>query len=69
MLRKTTLALVAVALGGGASVAVAACGEDRGEVQVETSATGKSGTETSGTETSGKTETSETETGKTETSP
>lgn len=62
--------MAALALGGGASVTVAACGEDRGEVQVETSGTGTSGTETSGagTETS-ETGTETTETGKTETSP
>jgi hypothetical protein len=68
MLPKTSVLLVALALGGGASVAVAACGEDRGDVQVETSGTGKSGTETSGTGTSG-TATGKTETSETETSP
>ena len=53
MFRKLSVIMAALALGGGASVAVAACGEDRGEVQVETAGTGKSGTETSGkTETS-----------------
>jgi hypothetical protein len=36
--------LAAAALGGGLSAAVAACGEDRGDVQTETGGTGTTGT-------------------------
>lgn len=61
MLRKTATVAIAAALGTGASVGIAACGEDReGEVQFEdgtgtettgTGTTGTTGTETTGTET------------------
>ena len=50
MLKKTAVALICAALGAGASVAVSACGEDRGEVEVEGGATtggGTTGTTTS----------------------
>jgi hypothetical protein len=56
MLRKTVTVALAAALGGGAAVGVAACGEDRsGDVQFE----GGTGTETTGTaaETTGTAET------------
>ena len=58
MLRKTVTLAVAAALGCGAAVGVAACGEDRsGDVEFEggmgTETTGTSGTETTGTETTG----------------
>lgn len=50
MLRKLTATLAALALGAGAAFGVAACGEDRGSVEVEggtgtgkTGATGKTG--------------------------
>jgi hypothetical protein len=57
MLRRTTTVAVAVALGGGSALGVAACGEDRsGDVKFEgdtgTSTTG-TGTVTTGTETTG----------------
>jgi hypothetical protein len=57
----------ALALGGGASLGVAACGEKRGSVQFQ----GDNGTETAGTGTSGtaETSTSKTATSKTTTSP
>jgi hypothetical protein len=59
---------VAAALGGGAAVGVAACGEKRGDVQIEGD-TG-TGTNTTGTSTTGTAETSEkTTTSKTSTSP
>jgi hypothetical protein len=67
MLRKTATVAIAAALGGGAAVGIAACGEDRdGDVQFE----GGTGTETSGTatETTG-TETTPTDTTGTETTP
>ena len=58
MMRKTTTAVIAAALGTGAAIGVAACGEDRsGEVQFEdgtgseTAATGTVDTETTPTET------------------
>ena len=56
--------MVAAALGTGAAVGAAACGEDReGEVEFQTEGTGTAGTgtETVGTETAG-TETAGTET-------
>jgi hypothetical protein len=72
MMRKTATAVVAAALGTGAAIGVAACGEDRsGEVQFDegtgTQTTG-TGSETTGTgsETTGKTEA---ETTGTETTP
>jgi hypothetical protein len=69
MLKKTVTVALAAALGGGAAVGVAACGEDRsGDVQFE----GGTGTETTGTgtETTGTaTETTPTETTGTETTP
>jgi hypothetical protein len=79
MLKKAGILMVAAALGTGAAVGVAACGEDReGEVEFQTEGTGTAGTgtETAGTETAGtetetapETETeSETET-ETETTP
>jgi hypothetical protein len=72
MLRRTTTIVIAAALGTGAAIGVAACGEDRkGSVKFE----GDSGTETAGTaatETSGSAPTgtaeTRTETG-TETAP
>jgi hypothetical protein len=65
MLRKTATVAIAAALGGGAAIGVAACGEDRdGDVQFE------GGTETTGTATGGATETTgTTETPETETAP
>jgi uncharacterized membrane protein len=61
MMRKTTTAVIAAALGTGAAIGVAACGEDRsGEVQfedgtgTETTGTGTEATGT-GTETTGET--------------
>jgi hypothetical protein len=68
MLRKTATVAIAAALGGGAAIGVAACGEDReGDVKFENG----TGTETTGTETTGTTgaETTGTETTGTETSP
>ena len=73
MLRKTATVVIAAALGTGAAIGVAACGEDReGDVQFE----GGTGTETTGTgtETTGhrstETETAtEAETTGTETTP
>jgi hypothetical protein len=67
MLRKTATVAIAAAIGGGAAIGIAACGEDReGDVQFE----GGTGTETTGTatETSGA-ETTPTETTGTETTP
>jgi hypothetical protein len=67
MLRKTATVAIAAALGGGAAIGIAACGEDReGDVQFE----GGTGTETTGTatETTGA-ETTPTETTGTETTP
>jgi hypothetical protein len=69
MLRKTVTIAVAAALGTGAAIGVAACGEDReGDVKFEngtgtetTGTTATTGTETTGTETTG-TETTGTET-------
>jgi hypothetical protein len=69
MLRKTVTIAVAAALGSGAAIGVAACGEDReGDVKFEngtgtetTGTTATTGTETTGTETTG-TETTGTET-------
>jgi hypothetical protein len=74
MLRKTATIAIAAALGTGAAIGIAACGEDRGgDVQFETGTgtettgtTGTTGTETSGTETTG---TTGTETTGTETTP
>jgi hypothetical protein len=46
MMRKTATVAIAAALGTGAAIGVAACGEDReGDVQFE----GDTGTETTGT--------------------
>ena len=71
MMRKTTTVVIAAALGTGAAIGAAACGEDRsGDVQFEdgtgtettgtgTEATG-TGTETSGTTTPESTETATT---------
>ena len=67
MLRKTATVAIAAAIGGGAPIGIAACGEDReGDVQFE----GGTGTETTGTatETTGA-ETTPTETTGTETTP
>jgi hypothetical protein len=67
MLRKTATVAIAAAIGGGAAIGIAACGEDReGDVQFE----GGTGTETTGTatETTGA-ETIPTETTGTETTP
>jgi hypothetical protein len=64
MLKKAGILMVAAALGAGAAMGVAACGEDReGEVEFQTEGTGTAGTgtETVGTETTG-TETAGTET-------
>jgi hypothetical protein len=76
MLKKAGILMVAAALGTGAAVGVAACGEDReGQVEFQTEGTGTAGTgtETVGTETTGtETEGTETETSpetETETSP
>jgi hypothetical protein len=68
MLKKAGVLMVAAALGTGAAMGVAACGEDReGEVEFQTEGTGTAGTgtETMGTETTG----AETEGAETETSP
>jgi hypothetical protein len=71
MLRKTATLAIAAALGTGAAIGVAACGEDReGDVKFENG----TGTETSGTgtDTGGTTGTAaptETETTPTETTP
>ena len=65
MFRKAGILAVAAALGAGASLGVAACGEDReGEVQIEGGTTGT--TKTGGASTTG---TSPSETAETETSP
>jgi hypothetical protein len=67
MLRKTATVAIAAAIGGGAAIGIAACGENReGDVQFE----GGTGTETTGTatETTGA-ETTPTETTGTETTP
>ena len=71
MLRKVATAGVSLALGTGAALGVAACGEDRGEVEIEGgTGTGKTGTGKTGTATSGGGHTSpRTDTSKTETSP
>ena len=64
MLRKTATVAIAAALGSGAAIGVAACGEDReGDVKFE----GGTGTETTGTDTTGTTGTTGTETTGTET--
>jgi hypothetical protein len=62
MLRKTATVAIAAALGTGAAIGVAACGEDReGDVQfedgtgTETTGTGTETTGTTGTETTGTT--------------
>jgi hypothetical protein len=73
MLKKAGILMIAAALGTGAAMGVAACGEDReGEVEFQTEGTGTeagTGTETVGTETAG-TETEGTETeSETETEP
>ena len=48
MLRKLTALAAAAALGGGAALGVAACGEKRGSVQFQDE-TGGTGTGTTGT--------------------
>jgi hypothetical protein len=64
MLRKTATVAVAAALGGGAAIGVAACGEDRGgDVKFE----GETGSSTTGT--AGTTGTTATEKTGTETTP
>jgi hypothetical protein len=73
MLKKAGILMIAAALGTGAAMGVAACGEDReGEVEFQTEGTGTeagTGTETVGTETAGtETEGAETES-ETETEP
>jgi hypothetical protein len=65
MLRKTATVAIAAALGGGAAIGVAACGEDRpGDVTFEggtgSETTGTTGTGTTGTETIESTETTDT---------
>ena len=67
MLRKTATVAVAAALGSGAALGAAACGEDReGDVQFE----GDTGTSTTGTTgTSGTTGTTATQKTGTETAP
>ena len=40
MIKKAAIVLVSAALGAGASLAVGACGEDRGSVDVEGGTTG-----------------------------
>jgi hypothetical protein len=64
MLEKAAILMVAAALGTGAAMGVAACGEDReGEVEFQTEGTATSaGTETAGTETAGTETAPETET-------
>jgi hypothetical protein len=62
MLKRAGILMVAAALGTGAAMGVAACGEDReGEVEFQTEGTGTApgtvGTETVGTETAPSTET------------
>jgi hypothetical protein len=67
MLRKVAIAATAAALGWGAALGLAACGEDReGEVEFQTG--GTETTATGGTETA-PTETAPTETAPTETAP
>ena len=68
MLRKTATVAVAAALGSGAAMGIAACGEEReGDVKFETgTGTEKTGT---GTETGGTTTGTGTETSATETTP
>jgi hypothetical protein len=67
MLRKAGIVAVSAALGMGAALGVAACGEDReGEVQIEGGTTGTTKTGATGTT---KTETAPTETARTETTP
>ena len=68
MMRKTATIVISAALGTGAAIGAAACGEDRsGDVQfesgtgTETTGTGPTGTETTGTETTGTETTGETE--------
>ena len=61
MLRRVAILALAAALGAGSSVAVGACGEERGSVSVEDGGTGTGGTGT------GKTGTSTTPTGSTPT--
>jgi hypothetical protein len=60
VLRKAAIVLTSAALGAAAALGVAACGEDRGGVEVEGGTTGTSGTITAPT-----TPTDETETGST----
>jgi hypothetical protein len=73
MLKKAGILMVAAALGSGAAMGVAACGEDReGEVEFQTEGTGTAGTgtETVGTETTGtETETAPETEAETETTP
>ena len=61
MMRKTATVVIAAALGTGAAIGVAACGEERsGDVQFEdgtgTETTGTGTEATTGTETTGETE-------------
>jgi hypothetical protein len=66
MLRKTATLAIAAALGTGAAIGIAACGEDReGDVTFEDGG----GTETSGTGTEAGAATSTTGTSATETTP
>ncbi len=63
MLRRTATVAIAAALGGGAAIGVAACGEDReGDVNFQNG----TGTETTGTATGGATGTETTGTAETE---
>jgi hypothetical protein len=55
MLKKMALILACAALGAGASLAVGACGEDRGSVEVEGGTTGAGTTGTGGGTTQGTT--------------
>ena len=52
MLRRLLIATVAAALGAGAALGAAACGEDRGSVEIE-GGTGTGGTGTTPTATTG----------------
>ena len=67
MLRKLTTAALALALGAGAALGVAACGEQRGDVKFEGGASTTSGTGTSGTAATSTAGTVETEIPKTTT--
>jgi hypothetical protein len=71
MLRRTATVAIAAALGSGAAIGVAACGEDReGDVQFEDgTGTETAGTDTAGTSTTPATGTETAETAETETTP